>query len=628
MEYKDRNEITGKIGGRSRYSLFTRVIAMILVICLTFTMTGCTTSDGQSMTLLGALLGIVRGLLLGFGGLIIAGIAWVLEQATCWQNQWTGWCMCGVSAFLFKGWAKLVDPTDTFVDWSEMGKSDISFHDEHIEKPDWDNKDEESSAESEEGKLLANPGEGEILITYDANGGYYAPEDEVAKIGSKHKISDKIPVRPGYHFMGWAYDYEKSEGQFVTSKEFEIGADGKAVVTDKTQELQDEVKYYPGKKTDEKLMGNTALKAIWKSHDDMIMDLRAGSKEGVHGFDIKREGKSPYVTIKCKDCGMRYSDPCVEIAEFKLMYGSGLFKTKKKMTRLYNLYRAQNIGPLALRFNTMYYNADVDELDQIVNSAISVAENVKEPMKKISSTAEKYAKKANTAGKNKDAITEYFNKTYSQEKLKWAENFFNDISDGTEKAGMAIDTFKSAYALQKMFNKNVGVLEQTEGMLEFVECISSFAGVDDLVSPVADTLKEGLTLIGKMEKSITYQESIVDGILWKNHTGESAYLDYFLGQKYPFHDYLDVLKYQHGEGSRYGCGCKDDPSKCPFKNNKFDDGATVHEILEKMAGSPNPSPIDGQKEKEALIFYLAERSEHELYMLTGLTLEEYAKLVK
>ena len=628
MYCKDRNEITEKSGNRSRYSLFKRVIAMILVICLTLTMTGCTTSDGQSMTLLGALLGIVQGVLLGVGGLVIAVIAWVLETATGWQNKWTGWCMCGVSALLFKGWANLMDPSGIFGDWSGMTKRDISFHDEHVEKPDWNNKYEESDTESGEGKLLANPGEDEILITYDANEGYYAPEDEVAKVGVKHRISEKIPVRPGYHFMGWAYDYDKSEGQFVTSKEIEAGENGEVVITDKTKELQDEVKYYPGKKTDEKLMANTALKAIWKSHDEMLADLEAGSDTGVHSFDIKRVRKSPYVTITCKDCGMRYSDPCVEEDDFQLMYGSGLFKTRKKMNKLYNLYRAQSIGPLALRFNTMYYNADVDELDQIVNSAISVAENVKEPMEKISSTAEKYLKNASKDGMNKDDFIQYLNKTYSQKDLEWANEFFNSISDGTEKAGMALDTFKTAYALQKMFNKDVGVLEQTEGMLEFVECISSFAGVDDLVSPVADTLKEALTLIGKMEKSITYQNSINSGALWKNRTGASAYVDYFLGQKYPFHGYLDVLKYQHGEGFRYGCSCKDDPSKCPFETEKFDHGATVHEILEKMSSCPHSSKNTKQEEKEALLFYLAERSEHELYKLTGLTLAEYSKLVK
>ncbi len=626
MECKDKVEIADKSGRRSSYSLFKRVIAIILVICLSFTMTGCVSSDGQSISLFGALLGIAQGLLLGIGGLIIAGIAWVLEQVTVWQNQYTGLCMCGVSALLFKGWGKLIDPTCIFVDWSGFGKSDVSFHDEHVEKPDWINKDKESSDFSEEDKLYANPNEGEILITYDANGGFYGPKEEIAKSGKVHKISEEMPVLPGYHFMGWAYDYEKSDGQFVSSKEVEYGEDGTITVTDKTQELQDEVKYYPGKKTDEKLIEDTPLKAIWKSHDDMMMDLRAQSKDGVHKFNIKREGKSPYVTIKC-ECGMSYSDPCVTKDDFSLMYGSGLFTTKN-MNKLFDLYRTQNIGPLALRFNTMYYNADIDQLDEIVNNAISTAENVKDPLDKIGSTIEKYVKKANASGKKKDDISKLLSETYTQETLKWAEDFFGDISDGTEKAGMAIDALKSAYAFQKMFNKNADVLEQTEGMLEFVECISSFASVDDIVSPVTDTLKESIKLVRKMEKSITFKNSITDGALWKNNLGKSAYLDHFLGQLYPFHGYLDVLKYQHGNGEYYGCACKDDPSKCPFENTKFDDGATVQEILEKMGTSPSPSQIHGQQEKEALMFYLAERSEHELYKLTGFTLEEYAKLVK
>ena len=320
-------------------------------------MTGCTTSDGQSLTLLGALVGIVQGIVLGLGSFIIVGVAWVLEFLTGWQNRWTGFCMCGVSAFLFKGWGTLVDPTGSFVDWSDMDKNHVSFHDEHVEKPDWLNKDKDKdeippqtgepsppqtgepslpmtgesaipqTGDSGVGNDLV-PGEGEILVTYDLAGGYDGPEDQIFQITGKQKLPKKTPFRPGYHFDGWSTYPGATAGI-----------------------------YGPGEKTDKyldelRLTEDTTLYAVWVASDTVLVDVD-------HKYTVTRVKNSPYVTIACS-CGLNIVDRTMTREEFMYYYFNDIVADNArgvdKMEKLYKLYLAQDIGPLALQLNTTFYN--------------------------------------------------------------------------------------------------------------------------------------------------------------------------------------------------------------------------------------------------------------------------------
>lgn len=610
MRNQPKNELQQSCD-RSRYSLFKRVVAMILVICLTFTMTGCTTSDGQSMTLFGALLGIVQGLLLGIGGLVIAGIAWVLEMATGWQNRWTGWCMCGVSAFLFRGWAKLVDPTAIFGDWSMMRKSDISFHYEHVEKPDLvipntGNKDEgnvliQTGADpySANGRM---PGEGEILVTYDVVGGYDGPQDQIFTIDGEQPISTKIPFRPGYHFDGWT-DYPEGT----------IGL------------------YEPGEETDEyvedlRLTEDTVLYAVWIAYDTVLMDVD-------HHYTVTREKKSPYVTITCS-CGLNIVDQTMIREEFMYYYFNDIVSDDAEgvetMDDLYNLYRAQYIGPLALQLNTMFYSGKTKKLDEATENAISAAENVNSEIEEICGNIKDVIDQLHYEDGEIDLGQKEFTEMVGQNRMAWAADFYGDIISGTEKAGVALGVIKSAVALGKVSDEDRNILERTIGMLDFAESVSSFTQIGDIVSSVTSVLEEGLKLIGKMERVQKTRYGVYINLYDENPNLKGMYSRYLAHFFYPGEeDSKNVYPYEYLSGlilgTNVGCCCDENPSGCNFGYANYTSAPSVMEILDRLPTAPANAD---EMEKDLLMFYLAERAAHELYMVSGLSLQEYAELVK
>lgn len=607
MERRDKNDMKNHIGERSCYSPFKRVVAMILVICLTLTMTGCVNSDGESLTLFGALLGLVQGFLVGIGGLIIAGIAWVLEQATGWQNQWTGWCMCGVSAFLFKSWSKLIDPTGFFGDWSHMTKNDISFHDEHVESPSKTNNDEGNLLvqTGRSDRFLANgrvPGEGEILITYDVSGGYDGPKDQIFTVDGEQPISTQIPFRPGYHFDGWAL-YPNSTGGI----------------------------YDPGQETDKyltelRLTEDTVLYAVWIVHDTILIDAE-------HDYTVTRKWRSPYVSITCS-CGLNIVDRTITREEFMYCYFNDIVDDKargvSKMETLYDLYRAQDIGPLALQLNTEFYNGKLANLDQATDNAIAAAASVKSDIDEICGDIKDVVDQLHYEDGEIDLGQKEFTEMVGKDRMAWTADFFDDIINGTEKAGFALGVIKSAVALGKMSDENRNILEQTTGMLEFVESVSAFTKVGDIISSVTNVLGESLKLVGKMEKAQNIRLAAYTKLYDDNPNLNAMYSEYlahffFPGEEtsknvYPY-GYLNQLL----TGTEKGCWCDQNPSACDFGEATYASAPSVMEILDRIPTAPANA---SQMEEDILMFYLAERAAHELYVASGLTLEEYAKLIK
>ena len=62
-------------------------------------------------------------------------------------------------------------------------------------------------------------------IYYDANGGSDAPENHEGFVGAKRNISDVVPVRDGYTFLGWSADQNASTAQCHAGDELIMSGD-------------------------------------------------------------------------------------------------------------------------------------------------------------------------------------------------------------------------------------------------------------------------------------------------------------------------------------------------------------------------------------------------------------------
>ena len=65
--------------------------------------------------------------------------------------------------------------------------------------------------------LFAVWGKGCYLIAYDANGGGNAPSDQIKQEGEALTLTDKIPDREGYSFLGWALTPDAAEPTYQPS---------------------------------------------------------------------------------------------------------------------------------------------------------------------------------------------------------------------------------------------------------------------------------------------------------------------------------------------------------------------------------------------------------------------------
>ncbi len=59
-------------------------------------------------------------------------------------------------------------------------------------------------------------------VSYDANGGDDAPQNQLQRYGKSIKISESIPKRDGYLFRGWASSADSSDVEYIQGDSFEV----------------------------------------------------------------------------------------------------------------------------------------------------------------------------------------------------------------------------------------------------------------------------------------------------------------------------------------------------------------------------------------------------------------------
>ena len=653
-------------------SLFKRFVCLLLVLSMMLSMTGCVYIDGQPVSLLEGAVYVIGGFLragtLILGDLAILCVTWVLDKITWPLYPVTGFNMDKPAGFLFRTWHRLIDPNKVHGDWSDMGEAE--FHEEHP-LTIWEKRKGETETDEdiqiqattdptqpteshdkkggipntggnppdgipiiEDGQSIPKTGDDSsedtkpslgdtiknvvdsviqfadecglidtITISYDANGGYNTPEAHTVLKNGFQFLSKDVPVRPGYHFMGWSIN----PNDVITY-------------------------HHPGKPYDSdtglKAVSNTTLYAIWKAYSSTF--------EPEHKYTIEQLGdrvssieyrRSPLVRITCS-CGLTITDKDLSLDEFRKLYVSFIDEPVKKpneneIKRLYLLYLAQYVGPLALELNTSFYQ-DTTSADyyNLINSWFDTinarAISIDKTKILFASDYERY----------KHLLTG---------ETKKIKGFICTLGDVTTKASTTVTILQAANAIQKMSDSEDGVLNQTIGMLDMIDCLCSLLSpkelkglyLSELVRPITDTLRAGIKLIGKCaEYQEKYHERLHFAYAYAKGEKEAQYLDHvFAGSVVS--TVIDELI----NGTPIGCHhspTDEARSGCRFYSGAALRGApTVYEIFSNMSSWPslNSNWTIEDEEKEIILFYLAERSRHELFELTGLTLEQYVLLI-
>lgn len=135
---------------------FRRVIALILVISLLMTMTGCGTIDGRPASLLEIIFyvvtGVIQAVALVVGSLVLAAVFWVVDLIMSPIEQAVGggdwWVVEDVAGPVVDGYGRLIDPTGKFIDWSrpeDEGSKQMSGSDHEPEETEPEAEETEQS---------------------------------------------------------------------------------------------------------------------------------------------------------------------------------------------------------------------------------------------------------------------------------------------------------------------------------------------------------------------------------------------------------------------------------------------------------------------------------------------------
>lgn len=657
-----------KINEEKEYAMnihFKRFLCILLVVCLMITLPGCT-AVGE---LVGGLWYFARTGVYLLSYIVIIPAMWVVDQLTWSFVEFTGFNVNALGNKVCQRWTALILPENLrengwwggwFVirDEEELEaklrkgghlKDGESLDDKILEEvlgyvPGAEEvpEEEETPGAEEEGEISTTtvtmppvygdstipteiitfpeeeslvPGKDEAVLHYELHGGYNAPKDHLIKVSgflnsvvnvfAPAKFPDTVPVKPGYHFLGWVIPGE-------------MGFDGEVTPETLTGFVRDnwndakELLHQPGDKiskdTRGKMETRTTLHAVWfqegSGDSHMIWN---------HKFTVKQEKNSHVVTVKCS-CGMTINDESISFDEFRRCCESGSQNlSEREMIRLYRLFKAQHIGYLALYFNGMFYTESPDYAGMF-----STVEEIAGLFEEVEPVVKHYASRQYTSEADKELVEEVF------EDIAGVRD---SITGAMEKVSFAISLWQTGKSIHQMLDSDGGIISQTVGMLDTVDAISSYLGVDAIASPVVEVLKTSMEAIDALARSNRkYEFALSAGD--NSFPADHDYLNQIFSDSRTFGQAVQELTF----GGGCQCSAEKGTDGCNFS---YHSGMALHrcpdtfEIVRKMeqvkAGTLlRPVP----EEKEFLMFYLAERSRHDLYQLTGMTLEEYNAMLK
>lgn len=434
----------------------------------------------------------------------------------------------------------------------------------------------------------------ECVIHYDPSGGFFPPEDQYFKPSPLGvRISEDVPIRPGFHFLGWTRALDESEvGKGVTWK--------------------------PGEYC--KFTQKVTLYACWEKHE------------------VKPDGKSPYlpsitrtkheysvedsrgiVSIRCS-CGMIVNRRRITEEEFfyyafnKETDYNDLGQRKGDMYRKkYQCYLARDVGPLALYLNGALYQPSEACTAESIKGLLEDIENISNGIARVNQTTASLAEFRLTSRADKEVAEDFFGKIGKIGKV------------GKAAAGsiIAIDVYQTGKAFSDMITPGSEPLDATINMLDVVEGVVSFTAAGPYLGEIFNILHEGLDLMKKVEDRIMLIRTTFDTVLEEITDGkQQPYLDYIFGEDKDHYLMLQDLVL----GGKPGCTCSrgNGAASCPM--SKY---PPVFEVLCKVQSCDDSIKYQRSKQEEQILArYLAERSRHELYVMAGITVEDYCDILE
>ena len=417
---------------------------------------------------------------------------------------------------------------------------------------------------------LLNPEK--CTITYNANGGDSAPANQEFRKNTKPTLSNETPKKVGYHFVGWS-------------------------------RLPDnEPRFFSGKRTSAKLCQDTVFYAAWEKHKNPLEDSFYRGEQS-HNYHVKCDNK--VYSIHC-DCGFELTDRNITRSEFlyyktntKVEFNSLPKRKQKEYFKEYILYTAQEIGPLAVWLNSSLYTNLDDEA--AFDSVIDTVGEIAEFSAKIIGPARLWAEI--------DLL-----KRYDSDTDEFIEKFFGGASDAAQVLSLIVSAYQIGDSIHNFFDTDQDIVEGTIGFLDVMTVLTSKLPIGFYYEEMFNILKGGVKLLGECRDTMEiYSRNLYVSINASEYKNVECLFD---GDK------LDQI---FGTTLKNGCICgKGNPKNCFCA-----DGPSVCELLIRMGERLNKSDNFelNDDEQELVMYYLAERSAHELYQQTGITLELYAKLV-
>ena len=676
---------------------FKRIICLLLVFCMLNTLPGCASINGRPASLLEAgayiVFALTRATVLVIGDFVILGVTWVLDKITWPLYPITGFNMDKPAGILFQAWHRLIDPNKVHGDWSDMGEAE--FHEEHPltlkekrEGKTLEQKRKEENIQTTEPtdpyKFYSNGGSSpvtggdptedtlvqtgnlQVTITYDATGGDGAPEDQVIytgvdttffnefgtlsiadgfsalgslcssswKVAFGQKISDKIPTRSGYHFVGWTDSYNPDDdGLFAyDAKKFP----------------KNRIKYLSGdrinSKEDNYILRDTTLYAVWQKHEEQWIageHDHYSNLETYHKLEIKRENDDKTIRIFCKECGFELIDRDISPENFVRIWRGNKTrnltnKEKKQLNREYILYRAQDFAPLALDLIGSFYKHIGEEIE-INKSTLSDEEKTKaakECREKALSGVKEFGKMMKFAA---DFDLKYANSEYSKE-------FSYFVQDQYEH----YDEYTIAYLLREQMPEDTDALLR-QSKVKFFKTMetagkgmiyaSSFAQAtfygydaftsDELVSSKTVSLVKGIhALVGLCP----YVGKYYDKLLIVLEEGLELY-DECVKEKNSYFTFLDQILKDDAytiPGTSLNMIDIDQARNDIFYPNEHNKngGPSVISIMESLMANPGSADINtfsslSLEDRTLVVWYLSMRLEYDFKTEFGITLSDY-----
>ena len=416
----------------------------------------------------------------------------------------------------------------------------------------------------------------ERIIHYDPKEGEFPPEDQYFKPGTKVKITEIKPVRPHHHFLGWSKNGEK------------------------------EPSFFPGDNIED-IAENTTLFACWLQPSDPADPRLEGER---HTYRVEMN-ESTLVSIKCS-CGLEVIDRRIDYEKFLYCWYNQK-KTEEEADPMckdvYRLYKSQDIGPLAIKLNSLLYKnsgkgASASSLKEFAEETADLA------------TLTEYAAELSIELVGEVLEVAHGRIIVSKDKL-FAKMYFEGIKEKAEKASTMGEMAALAISLYRMADKDNSLLETTAYFIDTLECLCGFSKIGFCVDPIHTVLRKGIEILQDCDTAVSIYELELEAVFVDEN---SEYLNEIFDGK-SVYAVLDSL-YLGGNtrGDHRG-----EEGKCPFDDDQYDSYPSVFEVINKIKKTEH-KPQDN--DDMYLLMYLVARSRHELGKETGLSLNEYVKLVE